>query len=113
MTPEPVTIGPLAFLSEAARLMSTKGLKRLPVVDQGHRLLGVLGRLDILTALAAGFLPQAAPRHPVGVHSAPPRMVADGMNPVVPTASPESPLPDALALRPSARATRAVVVEAE
>jgi CBS domain-containing protein len=113
MTPGPVTIGPQASLSEAARLMSTKGLKRLPVVDQGHHLLGVLGRLDILTALAAGFLPQAASRHPVSIHPAQPRLVADVMDSDVPTVSPETPLPDVLALLTSARAKRTVVVDAE
>jgi CBS domain-containing protein len=112
MTPEPVTIGPKASLSEAARLMSTKGLKRLPVVDQERHLLGVLGRLDILTALAAGFLPQTAPHRPVG-HPAHPRTVAEVMDPEVPTVSPETPLSEVLALLTSTRAKRAVVVDAE
>jgi CBS domain-containing protein len=113
MTPEPVTIGPQAYLSEAARLMSKQGLKRLPVVDQDHRLLGVLGRLDILSALAAGHLPQAAPRRPVGMHAAQPRTVADVMDPNVPTVSPETPLSDVLTLLASTRAKRVVVVDAE
>jgi CBS domain-containing protein len=113
MTPEPVTIGPQAYLSEAARLMSKHGLKRLPVVDQDHRLLGVLGRLDILTALAAGYLPQEAPRHPISAHPAQPRTVADVMDPDVPTVPPETPLLDVLALLASTRAKRVVVVDAE
>jgi len=113
MTPKPVTIGPQAYLGEAARLMSKKGLRRLPVVDQEHHLLGVLGRLDILTALAAGSLPQAAPRHPVGTHTAQPRTVADVMDPDVRTVSPETPLPDVLALLASTQAKRVVVADAE
>jgi CBS domain-containing protein len=113
MTPQPVTIGPQASLSEAARLMSTKGLKRLPVVDHDHHLLGVLGRLDILTALAAGFLPQAASRPPVSVHPAQRRTVGDVMDPTVPTVSPETPLLDVLALLASTRTKRAVVVDGE
>lgn len=113
MTAEPVTIGPQAYLSEAARLMSKKGLKRLPVVDQDHHLLGVLGRLDILTALASGYLPQAAPQRPLGTHPAQPRTVADVMDPDVPTVSPETPLPGVLALLASTRAKRVVVVDAE
>jgi CBS domain-containing protein len=113
MTREPVTIGPQAYLNEAARLMSKQGLKRLPIVDQDHRILGVLGRLDILTALAAGYLPQETPRHPVSVHPAQPRTVADVMDPDVPTVLPETPLPDVLALLASTRAKRVVVVDAE
>jgi CBS domain-containing protein len=113
MTAEPVTIGPQAYLSEAARLMSKKGLKRLPVVDQDHHLLGVLGRLDIVTALASGYLPQAAPQRPLGTHPAQPRTVADVMDPDVPTVSPETPLPGVLALLASTRAKRVVVVDAE
>src|SRR5262249_4349857 len=49
MTPEPVTIGPQAGLREAAHEMSRHKLKRLPVVGPDKRLLGVIGRLDILT----------------------------------------------------------------
>ena len=113
MTPQPVTIRPQASLSEAARLMSTKGLKRLPVVDQDHRLFGVLGRLDILTALAAGFLPQAAPQRPVSIHPGRRRTVSDVMDPNVPTVSPETPLLDVLALLASTRTKRGVVVEVE
>src|SRR5262249_61557907 len=90
MTPEPVTIGPHAALSEAARLMSKKNLKRLPVVDADGRLLGVLGRLDILTALAAGYLPQDASPRPTSPHPVSPRTVADVMAPNVPTVSPQT-----------------------
>ncbi|MBI3798758.1 MAG: CBS domain-containing protein [Deltaproteobacteria bacterium] len=107
------TIGPQAYLGEAARLMSKKGLRRLPVVDQEHHLLGVLGRLDILTALAAGSLPQAAPRHPVDAPTAQSPTVADVMDPDVPTISPETPLPDVLVLLATTRAKRVVVVNAE
>jgi CBS domain-containing protein len=113
MTPDPVTIRPQAYLSEAARLMSEKGLTRLPVVDQERHLLGVLGRLDILTALAAGYLPQTAPRPHSGPHTAQPRTVADVMQPDVPTVSPETPLPDVLALLASTRAKRVIVVDGE
>jgi len=114
MTPEPVTIGPQAYLSEAARLMSEKGLRRLPVVDQEHRLLGMLGRLDILTAtLAAGSLPQTTSRSHSGSHAAQPRTVADVMDPNVPMVPPETGLPVVLALLAGTWAKRVVVVDAE
>jgi CBS domain-containing protein len=114
MTPKPVTIGPHASLSEAARLMSKKSLKRLPVVDADGRLLGVLGRLDILTALAAGYLPQEAFPRPTSPHPvSPPRTVAEVMDPSVPTVLPQTLLSDVLALLASARVKRVVVVDAE
>ena len=113
MTPEPVTIAPQASLSEAARVMSAKRLKRLPVVDADMRLLGVLSRLNILTVLAAGYLPQEAPRRPAGPHQATPQTVAEVMDLAVPTVVPETPLTDVLALLISARAKRVVVVDAE
>jgi CBS domain-containing protein len=113
MTPEPVTIAPQASLSEAARVMSAKRLKRLPVVDADMRLLGVLSRLDILTVLAAGYLPQEAPRRPAGPQLATPQTVAEVMDPAVPTVLPETPLTEVLARLVSARAKRVVVVDAE
>jgi len=113
MTPEPVTIGLHASLSEAARLMSKKKLKRLPVVDADGLLLGVLGRLDILTALAAGYLPQEASPRLTGPHPVSPRTVAEVMDPSVPTVLPQTLLSDVLALLASTRVKRVVVVDAE
>jgi CBS-domain-containing membrane protein len=113
MTPDPVTIGPQATLRDAAHLMSRHKLKRLPVVDADHRLLGVVGRLDILTALAAGYLPQAAAPHPTHPHVAHPRTVADVMETTVPTVSPTTPLTEVLALLASTRVKRVVVLDAD
>jgi CBS domain-containing protein len=113
MTPEPVTIGPQAYLSEAAHVMSKHKLKRLPVVDSDQRLLGVVGRLDILTALAAGFLPQEAPPRTPHPHLAHPRTVADVMETTAPTVSPTTPLTAVLALLASTRVKRVVVVDAD
>ncbi len=44
-----VTIGPDASLPEAARLMHRKQVKRLPVVDEEGRLVGIVSRSDLLT----------------------------------------------------------------
>jgi CBS domain-containing protein len=113
MTPEPVTVGPHTLLSEAVRLMGKKKLKRLPVVDVDKRLLGILSRFDILTALAAGYLPQQAPRRLAGLSSASPRVVADVMDSSVPPVSPQTPLTEVLTLLASTQVKQVEVVDAE
>ena len=50
MTRDVVTIGPEADHVEAARLMTSRGIKRIPVVDESGRLIGIFGRADILKA---------------------------------------------------------------
>ena len=51
MTPDPVTIGPEAEVRDAARVISSTGHNRLPVVEHG-RCVGVITRVDVLAALA-------------------------------------------------------------
>ena len=53
MTREPDTVAPGASAKEAARLIHDTGHNRLPVVEDGGRLVGVVTRLDVLGALAA------------------------------------------------------------
>lgn len=53
MTPDPETVGPDATIQEAARRIHDTGHNRLPVVEEG-RLVGVVTRVDVLGALAAG-----------------------------------------------------------
>jgi CBS domain-containing protein len=52
MTAEVITTAPNADHAEAARIMRKAGVKRVPVVDQNGRLLGILSRSDILRAFA-------------------------------------------------------------
>jgi CBS domain-containing protein len=52
MSTPAVTIGPLASVTEAARQMYERGVKRLPVVDEAGRLVGIVGRLDVLSVFA-------------------------------------------------------------
>jgi CBS domain-containing protein len=61
MTTEAVTVPPDVILGRAARLMVEKHLKRLPVVDANRKLVGILGRLDILNTIAAVHLPEWHP----------------------------------------------------
>ena len=49
MTRPPVTVGPSEFVSDAARLMYARRVKRLPVVDDDGRLIGIVSRADVLS----------------------------------------------------------------
>ena len=48
MTSPPVTVTPDDTLERAARLMYTRKVKRLPVVDENGHLVGIIGRADLL-----------------------------------------------------------------
>jgi CBS domain-containing protein len=50
MTEKVHTIAPDASISEAARVMSRKNIKRLPVVDADGRMLGIVSRADVVNA---------------------------------------------------------------
>lgn len=77
-------------LGHAASHMAREGLKRLPVVDQEGRLIGVLSRLDILR--------QVAEYQPLGKHGKTPTGAAvtldEIINPDVPIIRLESVLPE-------------------
>jgi CBS domain-containing protein len=48
----PLTVGPDATLSEIATLMGEKNVHTLPVVDAAGKLLGVVGKRDLIRAMA-------------------------------------------------------------
>ncbi|HET9243862.1 MAG TPA: CBS domain-containing protein [Gaiella sp.] len=52
MTLPAITIGPEADVSSAARLMTEKGIKRLPVVNPDGTLIGIVTRADLVRAFA-------------------------------------------------------------
>jgi len=52
MTSPAITIGAERHVSEAARLMTENGIKRLPVVDADHKLVGIVTRSDLVRAFA-------------------------------------------------------------
>jgi len=49
MTSPAVTVRPEDTVEHAARLMYTRKVKRLPVVDVGGHLVGIISRMDVLT----------------------------------------------------------------
>jgi CBS domain-containing protein len=51
-TRSPVAVGPQDDVTAAVDVMTVQGFKSLPVVDQAHRLVGIVSRSDILRALA-------------------------------------------------------------
>jgi len=111
MTPDVVTIGPNTPLDEAARLMLTRRLKRLPVIDERGRLLGIVSRFDILKTVTWAT---ASPDHPTPpTLYRIPRRVGEIMNRDVPTVRPDASLTDVLNAIMSTRLHRAVVVDEE
>jgi len=50
MTPKPVTVGPETGIDEIASIMVNKNIHTIPVVE-GSRLVGIIGKLDILQTL--------------------------------------------------------------
>jgi CBS-domain-containing membrane protein len=73
----------------------------------------MLSRFDILTALAAGHLPQLASRKELGHPRSDSRTVADVMDPSVPMVSPEALLNQVVSFLTKDPSQRVVVVDAE
>jgi CBS domain-containing protein len=65
MTKPPVTVGPNDFVSQAARLMYSRRVKRLPVVDSDGCLVGIVSRADVLSVYSR---PDAEIRHGIIEH---------------------------------------------
>jgi CBS domain-containing protein len=49
-----ITVTPATATAEAIRLMVAHNVKRLPVVDEAGRLIGLIGRAAVLAALRDG-----------------------------------------------------------
>lgn len=56
MTSPAICLGPTATVSEAAELMRSHRINRLPIVE-GQRLIGIISRGDIVSVLAEPFAP--------------------------------------------------------
>jgi CBS domain-containing protein len=109
MTPGPVTINGSASLSDAAEVMSRHRLKRLPVVDDVGKLVGVVSRIDLLRAAAGGFDHGEAEARVVGL--AGDTTLAAVMRTDVTAVLPDTPLPEVFQAVVSTRLNRALVVD--
>jgi len=97
-----------APIADAVHLMTERGIKRLPVVDRGGSLVGVVSRVDVLRALAQPPVRDAAERSPVpGAH----KVVGDIMLTAVPTAPADARLNQVVDLLVTTAVRRVVVVD--
>lgn len=112
MTPNPVTISSRTPLPEVARLMTTRRLKRLPVVGDSGAIVGMVSRLDLLRTVVQGFQTGGAPApRSSGLSATMP--VSAVMRPDVPTVHIDTRLPEVFQAVVSTRLHRAVVVDSE
>lgn len=108
MTREVVTVPPDMILGRAAKLMVEKQLKRLPVVDAEGKLVGILGRLDVLNTIAAVHLPEWHPEaRLIGAQAT----VGDVMTRDVPTVHESASVEEIFELLVSSSHKRVVVVD--
>lgn len=93
MTRAPVTVREDQPAVEALRLLVARGLKRLPVVDAGGRLVGMLSRVDLLRAVDDGMPAIASDAEQRRVTG---RTVAEVMQRDPATVRPETPVPEVI-----------------
>ena len=109
MTPNPHTIGAAAPLAQAAQHLAEYDLKRLAVVDDEERLVGIVSRSDLLATVAEGL--RQRPEEPVSLQTGAPQSVADVMLRDVPTGHRDTPLAAALDALLETPQQRVVVID--
>ena len=109
MTAAPVSIRASDTLARATHLMAERQLKRLPVVDDGGKLVGIVSRMDILRAAGETF-----PREPsAALDHAGARTLAEIMRADAPTVAVDADLAALVDAVTSTRLNRAIVLDAE
>ena len=111
MTTELVSVHEGTTLPELAEVMTRRRLKRLPVVDDRGRLVGVISRLDLLRTAAGGFGDREPRAGGSGLAADAP--VSRAMRGEVPTVLPDTPLAELFQTIVSTRLNRAVGVDPE
>ena len=108
MSPEVVSVREDQPLARAAELMVERGVKRVPVVDEQDRLVGIISRVDILRTVGEDYhLPEGDP--PDG----PVRSIGELARPDVPTVGPDATLGEAIDAVTATRLNRAIVIDGD
>lgn len=111
MTRDPVTFPATTPLAQAAAAMADRNLKRMPVVDEVGRLVGMVSRYDLLKTVAEGL--RQRPEQPLRLADGAPAMVGGLMLIDVPTVQRETPLAETLDRLLESEKRRVVVVDDE
>ena len=109
MTPAPATVHAKTTLPDVAALMIERRLKRLPVLDERERLVGMIGRLDLLRTVARAFSGDDSQPRDIGLNSDLP--VSRVMRRDVPSVYPDTPVSEVMQAVVSTRLNRALVVD--
>jgi CBS domain-containing protein len=108
MTDEPTAVLAGTKITDVARLMLHRGIKRIPVLHQA-RVVGIVSRFDILRTVADDLTNGTAPAIPSGPVTVIGQL-AQGRVPAVPVDAPLTRILDVLA---GTRLNQAVVIDAE
>jgi CBS domain-containing protein len=110
MTTPPITVQAATSTAEAVQQMVEHDIKRLPVVDEKGRLMGIVSRLDLFRVMAQPPVAEAPRRPPPpGTHVT----VGEVMMRQVPTVRTDAPLAEVVDLIVSTAQRRVVVVDDE
>ncbi len=106
MTSPAITIRGDEPLSLAAARMAEHGIKRLPVLDERGKIIGVLSRVDVLKQVVSEDAKRRAAKAPRGAA----RTLAEIMIPEIPVIEQDAPLAEVIARFLEAGARRLIVV---
>jgi CBS-domain-containing membrane protein len=109
MTPNPITLSATTALGRAAALLAKHDLKRVPVVDDQCRLIGMVSRGDLLQTIAERL--RQRPAEPLELPAGAPATVDDVMLRDVPTAHRDTALAGVLDRLLETEKRRVVVVD--
>jgi CBS domain-containing protein len=109
MTPNPVTLRATTPLAQAAAVMADRHLKRLPVVDEQGRLVGMVSRSDLLKTVVEGL--RQRPAEPLQLPAGAPTTVGEMMLREVPTVHRDTPLTETLDRLLETEKRRVIVVD--
>lgn len=109
MTPNPISFPSTTPLAQAAAVMADRKLKRLPVVDEQGRLVGMVSRYDLLKTVAEGL--RQRPTELIQLPEGAPATVGAIMLREVPTVHRDTPLAETLDRLLETKKRRVVVVD--